>query len=467
MKNSKISNQRIQIKQRKAEKSNRVSKRKKKIANIQKQMKANLVFMVYKTIHHYFPDLFDKLREIDDYRKGPDYDLAEIITACLVMFLFKEGSRNALNNERNEEKFKENYKKIFKMNLPHMDTVDIVMRVLDVSQIEKIKVELVKSLIVKKVFYKYKFLGKYYKVAVDATHVMNVNEGHCDHCLYRTSKNGKVTYFHTVLEAKLIAENGFCISLATEWIENPEGGYDKQDCELKAFMRLAKNLKKSFPKLEICIIADGLYPNESFFKVCKENKWRWIVTFKDGNLKTVWANIMGAQEITDRNTFEETTLKKGRSIHHKHTWLNDIPYHEFNLNWFECVETIKKTEKRFVYVTDLKIERQTVLEMTKSGRMRWKIENEGFNIQKNNGYNLGHKFSRKSMNAFKNYYQCMQIAHMINQFFELGSLIKTVLVRKITIKHLWKKMLSGMREKTFNVRVLKELLAWKTQIRFT
>jgi hypothetical protein len=32
--------------------------------------------------------------------------------------------------------------------------------------------------------------------------VMNVNEGHCDHCLHRTSKSGKVTYFHNVLEAK-------------------------------------------------------------------------------------------------------------------------------------------------------------------------------------------------------------------------------------------------------------------------
>ena len=47
--------------------------------------------------------------------------------------------------------------------------------------------------------------------------------------------------------------------------------------------------------------------------------------------------------------------------------------------------------------------------------MRWKIENQGFNDQKNQGYQLGHKFSETSFNALQNYYQCLQIAHLINQ----------------------------------------------------
>jgi hypothetical protein len=51
-----------------------------------------------------------------------------------------------------------------------------------------------------------------------------------EQCLHRTSKKGKTTYFHSVLEARLITPNGFSVSIATEWIENPESGeYDKQD----------------------------------------------------------------------------------------------------------------------------------------------------------------------------------------------------------------------------------------------
>jgi hypothetical protein len=39
-----------------------------------------------------------------------------------------------------------------------------------------------------------------------------------------------------------------------------------------------------------------------------------------------------------------------------------------------------------------------------------------FNNQKNNDYDLQHKFSRTNFNAAKNYYQLMQIADIINQF---------------------------------------------------
>ena len=42
-----------------------------------------------------------------------------------------------------------------------------------------------------------------------------------------------------MLEAKLITPSGLAISWATEWIANPTGKYDKQDCERKAFVRLA------------------------------------------------------------------------------------------------------------------------------------------------------------------------------------------------------------------------------------
>ena len=59
--------------------------------------------------------------------------------ACTAMYLFKEGSRNAFNNERDEEQFKMNYEKLFKVRLPHMDTVDKVMRQLKVCKLDNLK----------------------------------------------------------------------------------------------------------------------------------------------------------------------------------------------------------------------------------------------------------------------------------------------------------------------------------------
>jgi len=58
-----------------------------------------------------------------------------------------------------------------------------------------------------------------------------------------------VTYFHYVLEAKLVTSTGLAISLASKFIENDPGrDYEKQDCEQKAFVRLAAKIKKYFPR---------------------------------------------------------------------------------------------------------------------------------------------------------------------------------------------------------------------------
>ncbi|MCI5188800.1 MAG: hypothetical protein D3905_03160, partial [Candidatus Electrothrix sp. AS4_5] len=76
---------------------------------------AQLTYIISKTINHFFPNLFDRIRKIEDCRKKSEYELVELITACIAMFIFKEGSRNAFNNDRDEENFKENYKNLFHM----------------------------------------------------------------------------------------------------------------------------------------------------------------------------------------------------------------------------------------------------------------------------------------------------------------------------------------------------------------
>ena len=69
---------------------------------------------LFKTSHHCFPDLFDPLRQLEDCRQKSDYTLAEILMAGIALFVFQQGSRNALNNKREEEKFRNHYWRLFK-----------------------------------------------------------------------------------------------------------------------------------------------------------------------------------------------------------------------------------------------------------------------------------------------------------------------------------------------------------------
>lgn len=424
-----------------------------------------IIYSIKSVITKRFPELFELFSDLTDNRKRIEYSVSEIIMGALFMFLLKEASRNAYNNDRRDAVLAKNYFRHFKMALPHPDTIDEVLRVLLPEQIEAIKAQLVGKLFEQKMLREFRFLGKYYFVAVDATGTHTFDHKHCEHCLTKTSKNGVTTWFHYVLEAKLVTSSGLAISLATEFIENlPGRDFEKQDCEQKAFSRLAAKIKQYFPRLPICILADGLYPNKNVFSICRQYNWGFIITLKDGNLKTFHQEVellKGIQKEREVYRADKTTRTKL-----KYKYLNDIEYEGYNYSWVWCQETKTRVSdkqeetQRFVYITNIKQTDDIVVSTANGGRLRWKIENEGFNTQKNLGYELEHKFSRVSYTALQNYYLLLQVAHMINQFVEKSAEVTKLMGEhsKQTITALWKDLLTCLKSIPYSDQQMKEFL---------
>lgn len=413
-----------------------------------------------------FPDLMVGFKSLKDSRKRKEYSMEEVVAGALFMFIFKETSRNAYNSDRGDVIFAINYYRHFKLHLPHPDTIDQVMRDLPTQLLEELKAQLVGRLIEQKTLRKFRFQGKYYFVAVDATGIQTFTKRHCEHCLTRTSKNGVVTYFHYVLEAKLVSSLGHAISLASEFIENLEHrDFDKQDCEQKAFVRLAAKIKKYFPRLPICILADGLYPNDTTFGICRKNDWRFIITLKEGCLKT-FNEEAGLLNATAKGCSVARANKTTRTLL-EYKFLNDIEYKNHNYSWVSCIETVTrrsdkdKEVQQFVYITDLHQTPGNVVNTADGGRLRWKIENEGFNTQKNSDYKMEHKYSRKSYTAMQNYYQMLQLAHLINQFTEKSMDFIGLLNQysKQTIKALWKELLTFMKSIPYTQAQFQEFIS--------
>ncbi len=327
------------------------------------------------------------------------------------------------------------------------------MRVLSNEDLEALKTHLIKGLIERKLFYKYKILSKFYNVSVDGTGVMVIKEANVKNFpnalfkIYNKGKdNEKIVYFVNVLEAKLVCSNGFCISLATEWIENPDDEYEKQDCELKAFKRLAARLKRSFPRLPICIVGDSLYPNVTVFEICERNNWQWIFTLKEGTLPSVWKEVKSLGELQSTNyrivkDMTEEDSEEGKTkeeVIKMYSWIESIDYRGHKVHWCQLIETVDGEIKHtFIYLTSFGPAYNSILEIVENGRLRFKIENEGFNTQKNLGYRLQHKYSRSSEIATKNYYTCLQIGHMLNQLLELQPIILEITKGRETLKNLW------------------------------
>ena len=411
--------------------------------------------------------------ELTDERLRKQYEPEELCMAGIALFLLKEGSRNAMNSDRKEKQFVENYQMIFGLSLPHMDAVEDYFRVLPSHELEQVKAKIISRLIRKKVFEAGKFRG-HYIVAIDGTGLASFGQRHCDCCLKKTSKNGITTWFHNVLEAKLLTPSGLSLSIATEWISN-EGkeDYEKQDCEREAFKRLAVKIKKSFPCLPIVILADGLYPWQGFFDICSQNNWKFIVTLKDGSLKSLQEDIYWYKKLLPKQSIDVARKNKNTTVNITYKWIRELQYHNHQLNFVECSETSlaiktgKTIQQKFVHLTNFEGIDKWCIAISDTGRLRQKIENEGFNTQKKHGYALEHKFSRISFTAMKNYYQCLQIAHIINQLVEASQTMDTFLkkVLKCTVKHLWKRFLSFLLEAQISESELAALIFKPFQIR--
>ncbi|MCK5537565.1 MAG: transposase [Bacteroidales bacterium] len=424
-----------------------------------------------------FPEFIKLLSEVSDYRKRPQYEVKELVMAVITMYLFKRGSRNHADNTAGKLNYSKNIEALFKMKLPDLDTADRLMKNLDPQEIEIIKKQLVATLISRKVLHKFRLFGFYYNVTVDGTGIHSYHYEPYPECPYKEYPSGKKVWTTYVLEAKIVCSNGFSLSIATEWVKNPtDKEFDKQDCELKAFTRLAEKIKKFYPRLPVCITADGLYPNNTVFDICKKNNWKYIITLKDGNLKTVWEEIELLRPIKSSSIKSEIAKIIALTwVKEKYTGFQDIDYKKHKLNIVEAViekvsmKNKQQTErKRFVHVTNFNLKKEELKEISYEGRRRWKIENEGFNEQKNTDYNLKHKYSRTSFTATQNYYQCLQIAHLLNQLAYKSKITSELITGNDTLKSHEEMAASILMvdDLTENMVLIKEFLGEKNQFRY-
>ena len=101
------------------------------------------------------------------------------------------------------------------------------------------------------------------------------------------SSAGEARYRY-VLQLSVVGPAGTLFPLMHEEMDvhNPET--EKEDCELKSFARLSQRLKKEFPKLPICLVADSLYGCQTIVATCQQFDWKYVLTLKEGRQPTTW-----------------------------------------------------------------------------------------------------------------------------------------------------------------------------------
>lgn len=392
------------------------------------------------------------------------------------MFLFRLGARRQIGCLLRNDPSIEKFNAIFGLHaFPHGDTLDDLFCVTDPDQMQDVVSSMSETLIRKKLLYPHRLFDKYFLIAIDGTGTLSFANRHCPFCLTKTH-DGKTSYYHTVLEAKLVTPSGLAFSIMSEFIENPAPNPTKQDSELKAFYRLAQRLKARFPRLPISLALDGLFAGGPTFQLCRDYGWHFMITLTDKDLPSVNQEFDQLAPLQPNNKLTWHSGKRSE-ITQRIRWVDDISYvdslkKEHTLSIIECKETrpdtsaTRKTTK-FKWVTDYKVSPNNVITLAnQGGRIRWKVENEGFNVQKNGGYALEHAYTTNP-NSAKIFYFLLQIAHILSQLIDNGSLLKKFFPAGFgSAKNLAFRLLEAWRNAPLTKDHFLDLLDDRIQIRF-
>lgn len=378
-----------------------------------------------KTVRHFFPGIWNWVIEITDPRDTRKivYSQKSLILAGLLLFVLRLGSRRQMNYRLNSKILVQNLKRAFGYEaetMPHGDTIKNYLTELVPEHLGNIRTRMINTLIRMKCFENYRLLNKYYLIAIDGTGHLTFKERHCKHCLKKELNSGETLYYHTVLEAKLIVADGMALSIATEFIENSDPDAKKQDCELKAAYRMLKRLKSEFPQLRIALAMDGLFANREIMGIAENYGWKYITTFKEGSIPSLFADFEAVLPLVPENRL----TYRHNQVQQSYRWAEGFNHSGHEVNILSCNEIKNDRQTRFVWLTNLRIDDRNCFKIAnRGGRQRWVIENQGFNTQKNGGFNLEHAYSREPT-AMKNFYLLLQIAHMLVQLMEFGLLRK-------------------------------------------
>jgi hypothetical protein len=388
------------------------------------------VVMVYRQM---LPSLLQKLSKINDPRKPGSikHKIAVLMIYGILMFVLQSGSRREVNRSMTRIQF-ENLQAMFPEleTLPHADTLARLLERIDVSEIQESMIELLKDLIRRKKFQNY-LIRKNYLVAIDGTQKLFRDYKWDDNCMRRhVGGEEKIPqYYVYVLESVLVLDNGITLPLLSEFLKNEEyiEGVNKQDCERKAFERLAKRLKEAFPKLKITLLVDGLYACGPVIQKCREYGWGYMIVLKEDGMKDVWREAMGLMRLNPENSLKVQWGNRSQL----YTWANSIEYeygenrkNKENVHMVICYETwqenhsrsteeIEEKQTRYAWISSAPLSQRNVfVRCTKMGRYRWRIENNIL-TEKHQGYDYEHCYSY-TWNAMEGYHYLMKIARFLN-----------------------------------------------------
>lgn len=302
----------------------------------------------------------------------------------------------------------------------------------------------------------------YYTVALDGSEYFHSTKIHCVGCLQRKSADGKTHYSHIVVAATIVkAGTHDILPLEAEEIRN-EDGQEKQDCEINAGKRLVRRLRQEHPQLSICVTGDDLYAHEPFVELLRELRMAFVLIAKPDSHKELFEWVEELERMGETEHGEWTDGPAAKRRHFKYRIAREVPLKQDGkvlVNFVEVWEYDKAGKQVYhnSWVTDFAVKAENVATLVGIGRSRWKIENEHFNVHKNQGYELEHNYGHGEKTLSMVLYMLNLLAFLWHKILEYGDGLYRQCREKHSLRSLWESL-----RVTFN---LIEVVSWEAMLK--
>ena len=338
-----------------------------------------------------------RLSSLPDKRKGKNsrYGMEDAALSAFGVFFTQTPSFLAYQRKMADSKGKSNAQSLFGVHqIPRDNHIRDLLDGVAPEQVFPMFEEILHGLEEQGQLNSFRCLGDQLLVALDGTEYFSSTQIHCCQCSTRTLRSGEIHYFHSVVTPVIVCPGKTqVIPLVPEFIR-PQDGHDKQDCENAAAKRWLSQHGERLRGLRVTVLGDDLYCHQPLCQQMLDQEVDFILVCREDSHTTLYDHLEGMALPTV--TTQRWTGKVQETWTYR--YLNGLPLRDgadaLLVNW--CELTVSRPDGQVTYhnafATSHRISDDTVAEIVRAGRARWKVENENNNTLKTKGYNLEHNF---------------------------------------------------------------------------
>jgi hypothetical protein len=358
----------------------------------------------------------------------PQIPTTTVIKSVLIMVLSRLGSLNALEQLKDSKKLR----KFLGDCLPSADTLGRVFALTDTEAIRKVQRGIYYGLKRNKAFEvpKHGLIA----LAIDGHETSATYKMECTGCLQRETGDEEpkqIQNYHRNVSCELVFAN-CCFQLDAE-TQKP-----KED-EVGAAERLLARTILVYPRAFDVVVVDALYARADFINKVLECKKDIVVVLKDDR-RELFKDAEGlfAEQEPRRVTNADGSYAEYWDIDQLQSWsgvkqlLRVVKMKQTKLVCDKETGEVEEVVSTWIWATTLSKYRANTEVVTKLGRSRWCIENEGFNEMVNH-WHADHVYRHEPV-AILNFWLLSMIAYNLFRVFFLRNLKLAFRAGK-TMKH--------------------------------